>query len=141
MSNGFTKTSDPILNHNNLNSMTNCDADSTSDTDNMEDTVEFRLLMAYAQRRRPKTDVKSSTRDSPTAPNGDTAANGSSSPQTPAKTEKEEKKNKKKKKGLKHLRRLLGCIKPQTVDEEPPESIESQPVVHDRCGDFNDGEC
>ncbi|KAF1372174.1 hypothetical protein PFLUV_G00262440 [Perca fluviatilis] len=125
MANGHVEIHDPFSNPNSPKS--------TSDTDSMEDTVEFRLLMAYAARRRPEN--KSSTQDVPTSLRGGTDANGSS-PQTPGVTEKEEKKRKKKwKKGWKSLPTLFSCIKPQTGAEEPPQNNVNQRDVDDRCGD------
>ncbi|KAF7649026.1 hypothetical protein LDENG_00148290 [Lucifuga dentata] len=83
-----------------------------SATENMEDTVEYRILMAYAQKRRPKT-------DSPGTPAKDTP-----SPQTPAEAEKgvkeEEKKRRKTKRkgGWRCMGSILKCIKPQTEEED-----------------------
>ncbi|XP_070785023.1 apoptosis facilitator Bcl-2-like protein 14 [Enoplosus armatus] len=137
MANGHVEIHDPFTNH--LSSSTDCDHKSTSDSDSMEDSVEFRVLMAYAERRRPKKDVEVlPTQDSLSAQNGGTNVKGPSSPQTPAKTEKEEKKKKKKKKrGWKRLPGIFSCFKPQAgCDELPRLTITSKPDVEDRCGDF-----
>ncbi len=112
MANGHVEIYDLIANNDDLTSST--DPKRTSDTDNMEDTVELRILMAYAKRRRPKKE----TSPPKALETGGTDVKGPSSPQTLAKTEKEKKK---KKKGLK-LRRIFMCIKPQTEDEEPPQN-------------------
>ncbi|TDG96556.1 hypothetical protein EPR50_G00229820 [Perca flavescens] len=126
MANGHVEIHDPFSNHNSPKS--------TSDTDSMEDTVEYRLLMAYASRRRMENKV--STQDVPTSLRGGTDENGSS-PQMPAVTEKEGKKRKKKrKKGWKLLPNLFSCIKPQTGAEEPPQETVNQHDVDDRCGDM-----
>lgn len=135
MSNGHVVIHDLLSNQNGLSGSTD-PLRSTSDTDSMEDTLEFKLLMAYAKRRRPKKE--SPAQDSQTLANGGTDANGSASPQVPAKTEKEEENNKKKKtkkrrKGLKLLR-LLSCVKPHTEDEEPSQNIEKP-----SAGDFRSG--
>ncbi|XP_078098870.1 uncharacterized protein LOC144512159 isoform X2 [Sander vitreus] len=121
MANGHVEIHDPFSNP-------NSGLKSTSDTDSMEDTVEFRLLMAYAKRRRPEKE--STTHDIPTSLRDGTDANGSS-PQTPAMTKKEEKK-KKRKKGWKSI---FSCIKPQTEAEEPSPMNANRPDVDDRCGD------
>ncbi|XP_070709965.1 apoptosis facilitator Bcl-2-like protein 14 [Pempheris klunzingeri] len=114
---------------------TDCDPTSTSDADDMADSVEFRLLMAYAKRRRRREkDVKSPPQDSSCSVNGGTSVNGSPSPQTPARTEKEEKTEKKKKKGLKRI--FFSCLSPQTSDTEPAQA--NEPVVQDRSGGSED---
>ncbi|XP_035852155.1 apoptosis facilitator Bcl-2-like protein 14 isoform X2 [Sander lucioperca] len=132
MANGHVEIHDPFSNPNSLHSSTRCGPKSTSDTDSMADTVEFRLLMAYAKRRRPEKE--SSTHDTPTSLSSGTDANGSS-PQTPAMTKKEEKRKKKRKKGWKSI---FSCIKPQTGAEEPSPMNANQPDVDDRCGDVDD---
>lgn len=147
MANGHVEIHNPISNHNNLNNSSDCNIKSTSDTSDMDDTVEFRILMAYATRRRPK---KADTTDSPVVVNGNTDANGSAPSQTPEKTEptnkrKEEKKKKKKnKKGLKRVLSILKCVKPQTEEEEeePQPAVENHHNVDDRCRfrDFKEGE-
>ncbi|KAM4711759.1 uncharacterized protein FYW61_020873 [Anableps anableps] len=89
-------------------------------SDSMEDSVEFRLMMAYAQRRRPaKVDAHkengSATDQTPT--------------RTPAKTEKQQEEGKKKKRKLwKHLKVIFKCVRPQTAKPEPPQAQND-----DRC--------
>ncbi|XP_073336765.1 uncharacterized protein [Pagrus major] len=123
MANGHVEIHDPISNHNDLTSGTNCDVNSTSDQDSMADTVELRLMMVYATRRRPSQNVESPTQESPSGPNGDAHSNGPSSAPTPATTEEEgEKEERKRKKGIRRLMRLLPCIKPQTDDKEPAQN-------------------
>ncbi|XP_059182376.1 apoptosis facilitator Bcl-2-like protein 14 [Centropristis striata] len=127
MANGHVEIHDPFSNHNGVKKSKNCDPKSTSDSDSMEDTEEYRLLMAYAQRRRPKKE--SPTQDSTVLVSGGSDANGSASPQTPEK--------KKKKKPWK---RIFSCIKPKTIDEDevlsPFRSKHSE--VNDRCGGTNE---
>lgn len=113
---------DPFSDHNNLTSSTNCDLNSTTDQDSMADTVELRMMMVYATRRRPNQKVESPTQDTPSAPNGVAHSNGPSSPPTPDKTEEEGEEEKKKRRvKTKSIRRFLkrfSCIKPQTDDKE-----------------------
>ncbi|XP_023205643.1 apoptosis facilitator Bcl-2-like protein 14 [Xiphophorus maculatus] len=100
-----------------IDSTTHLDCNLNSDKENMEDTVEFRLIMAYAQRRRP---AKANT----------PKANGSAAEQTLTQTsgkteneeeEVEEKKKKKKKKIWRHLKVIFRCVQPQTVEPESPQ--------------------
>ncbi|KAM8740182.1 uncharacterized protein AB9X84_020108 isoform 1-T1 [Acanthopagrus schlegelii] len=125
MASGHVTIHDPLSNHNNLTSSTDCDLNSTSGQDSMGDTVELRLMMAYATRRRPNRKVESPTQDSPSAPNGVAHSNGPSSPPTPDK--------KRRKKGFRSLMKLLPCIKPQTDDKELAQSPEGTPDVTTRC--------
>lgn len=141
MANGHIENHNPLPN-NNLTSHTDCK--STSDTDSMEDTAEFRVMMAYAQRRRPKKDVESPRLGNQDTLNGGSDSNGTSSPQTPDKTEKEAPEKKKGgKKRLKALRNLLRCVKPQTDDDNKlqitPERTNDEDEDN-RCGVFNIGE-
>ncbi|KAM7367345.1 hypothetical protein PAMP_015254 [Pampus punctatissimus] len=144
MANGHVEIHDPLANN---NIATDCEL--SSNTDNMEDTAEYRVMMAFAQRRRPTQDVESSEPGSMNAVNGGSESNGSS-PQTVANDEKrapeEEEKKKKKRKGSKLLR-IFGCIKPQTKDEEPqkaseePQKASEQPADEDnKCFNFKDGD-
>ncbi|XP_039995771.1 apoptosis facilitator Bcl-2-like protein 14 [Xiphias gladius] len=142
MANGRVDIHDIFSNQNDLKSGTDGDPTSASDTDGMEDTVEFRLMMAYAQRRRPKKDAESPKQDCPVKLNGNADANGTSSPQTPAKTgtelteETTKKKKKKKRRGWKGLL----CIKPQPDDDEPHQRPEAQCCASDRYAYFQDDE-
>ncbi|CAJ1054558.1 apoptosis facilitator Bcl-2-like protein 14 [Xyrichtys novacula] len=105
MANGHVEIHDPLTNSRDRSSSKDCDPKSTSD---MEDTTEFRLLMAYAQRRRRKDKVL--------IPKGlvlvgqcGLADNGL--PQEPPKAENEVKKGKKRgRRGWKKLPKLLSCI-------------------------------
>ncbi|XP_029901540.1 apoptosis facilitator Bcl-2-like protein 14 isoform X2 [Myripristis murdjan] len=99
----------PSLNgtHNNNNG----DLTHASDPERMNDSVEFRLMMAYAQRRRPGGDNSSSTRDTPDE-------NATSLPRTPAETEKEVKREGKKKKKGRSLKKLFSCVRRQAEEPE-----------------------
>ncbi|XP_075967760.1 uncharacterized protein LOC142971048 [Anarhichas minor] len=98
----------------------------TSDSDSMEDTVELRLLMAYAKRRRPQRE--SPQKESPSQDVlvcGGLDANELSSPQT---TEKEKKKKKRRMMMMmKGWRNIFSCIKPQGEDKELRKSNEKLP--------------
>lgn len=109
MANGRVEIHDP-LSHDVPSSQ---DTKPTSDSDGMEDTAEFRVMMAYATRRRPLTLAGDTT-----TPGGPTTGNGTHTraPQTPDKTKAERKKRKKM--GLKHLSKIFSCVKP-AVEEEP----------------------
>lgn len=98
-----------------IDSTTHLDCNLNSDKENMEDTVEFRLMMAYAQRRRP---AKANT----------PKANGSAAEQTLTQTsgktenkEEEVEEKKKKKKIWRHLKVIFKCVQPQTVEPESPQ--------------------
>ncbi|KAK9525890.1 hypothetical protein VZT92_016561 [Zoarces viviparus] len=109
MANGHVKIHDPFSS---LDGTT--DLKPASDSDSMEDTVELRLLMAYAKRRGPQRG--SPQKESPSQDvllSGGLNANESSSPQ---KTEKK----KRRRRRMKGWRlNIFSCIKPQREDEEP----------------------
>lgn len=140
MANGHVEIHDPLSNNDGPKSSSDSDPKSSSDRDRMDDTVEFRLLMAYAKRRRPASGAASPTGNSP-----DPKRQAASSPQTPANgtvtvTSGEKKKKKRRSSGVK-LSQLLSCFKPRMKDDEqlPPE-----PVQHDdnnRCGIIVEGQC
>ncbi|KAG7498020.1 hypothetical protein JOB18_047770 [Solea senegalensis] len=116
MANGHVEIHDPFTNG--LKSSGGGDAD---DASGMEDTVEFRIMMAYSTRRRVKE-------------NGFVPVSGTVSPQTPLNeygsdndTEKKKKKKKKRGKGMKGWKRFFSCVKPRTSDEESEPQLE--------CGD------
>lgn len=136
MANGQVEIHDPFSNHNGLtDSIADCDHKPTSDSDSMEDTLEFRLLMAYAKRRRPRKESRPKKESPPqdSLITGGTDVNGSASqPETKTITEK-----KKKRKGWRRLPSILRCISSKTTDGEEPRSqiTAEQPDVHDRCAD------
>lgn len=134
MANGDVEIPKPLSNHSNHTTSTNCEPKPTSNTNNMEDTVEYRLMMAYAQRRRPTKDIKSPTQDGVLTPESVTLPNEPSSPQTPAQTEKERKKGNKKK-ALKRLSKIFQCIKPQIQDDEPSPTPVFRSFPEDRIPD------
>lgn len=82
-------------------------------SENTEDMVEFRLMMAYATRRRPKPESGESGQDSPKAPD---ASNGTPSIQT--ENIQEKKKRKKKKIKWSRLSKGLICIRSLTKDDD-----------------------
>ena len=100
------------------------EAASSSDTEDMEDTPEFRLLMAYAKRRRGNV-------ESP-GQNGNGAPPPSSPPISTQTTDDEKPKKKKKKKKI--WKRFFRCIKPQTRDEEPDQAPDPEHNATNRCG-------
>ncbi|XP_072309874.1 apoptosis facilitator Bcl-2-like protein 14 isoform X2 [Eucyclogobius newberryi] len=84
----------------------------TSNSESTEDMVELRILMAYAQRRRPKQ-TTSEQDDASTGTPKDNDARGSPSTQTEGITVEK----KKKKKIWRHFPKVLMCLKPQSKDE------------------------
>ncbi|KAJ4924562.1 hypothetical protein JOQ06_003517 [Pogonophryne albipinna] len=111
MANGHVKIHDVFNNHTGLNSSINCDAKATSDSGDMEDSVELRILRAYFNKRQPKR--TSSAQHRQTLVTGGTDDN-KLSPQT----EIQEKKKKKKKKNL--FPKFLSCIRPGKREREEP---------------------
>lgn len=117
-----------------INGSQNSDSNLQSDTENMEDTVEFRLMMAYAQRRQPQKVDR-------------TKENGSVADQTPSptqeKTEREEGKKKRRKKTIwRRLKPMLRCVKPQTEEPEPTQTPvdENGPMFRTFVPERNEGE-
>lgn len=95
--------------------------------------MEFRILMAYATRRRPKRDEQ----DSPVVVTGNTDTNETD------RTEQKGK-NRKRKKRWRRVLNILKCVKPQTGDEEPQQPPGNQYDVDARCAGFRafkEGEC
>lgn len=133
MENGHVEIHDPFCNG--VHSNTDCDPNPTnlSDPESTENMVEFKILMAYAKRRRQE-DMESTSKGSPHTSNGNLDSHGTPSPQAPHMTEEVTKeKKKKKKKGRKGLIRLLPCLKPQTKEDEPYRRNENHHYVEDRC--------
>lgn len=128
MANGHVEIHDPFTNRSDLTTSSDSEPRSTSD---MDDTVEFRLLMAYAKRRRPNRGAESPPQ-----------IGGLGSPQTSATTEKEEegKTPKKKKKMGIRLSKLLSCIKPRIKEDEPVRSVANTPRAEERCLSESTGE-
>ena len=148
MENGKVEIHDLFSNQNDLKNGTEGDTTSTSDADSMQDTVEFRILMAYAKRRRPTEDTELPKQESPGALIGSGEANGTSSTQTPVEMETEstdKKKKKKKKKTMQIKKKMRGwksllCIRPRPDDDdELNQRPKEQNYISDRCGGFKDG--
>ncbi len=129
MENGYVEIHDPISNHSNTKTTPDCEHNSTSHMDSMADTEEYKLLRAYAKRRRPRKEPESPPQDSSMALNGDAHTNGPSSPQTLAKNDKE----KKKRRPLKRLWKIFPCVKPQIQDDAPVQSVRNSSDDEDRC--------
>lgn len=111
MDNEHIEIHDPFKGQNGISHRTDSTKKSVFNSENIEDMIEFRILMAYATRRRPK-EATETGHDNPSAPN-DNTANGTPSIQT----EKIPEKRKKKKKVWKRLPKVLTCLKPQTKEE------------------------
>lgn len=130
MANGDVGIHNRFSDHKELTTAPNCDPKSASDS--MADTVEFRLLIAYAKRRRPKRDAESTSQKGPTAP--------PSPPKIPVESEKgvKEKKNKTKSRA-KGLSGMFARFKPQTkkvASLQPP----AMPIMDNRCLVLSKGE-
>ncbi|XP_054624416.1 apoptosis facilitator Bcl-2-like protein 14 [Dunckerocampus dactyliophorus] len=112
MANGRIEIHDPFANGNNLSSSSSSSgaaADSreaTSDAENLRNIVEFRLMMAYAKRRRRRKCSESSLEGSLEAQMGCLDSGD--------KSEEEKASTKKKKRRWKRLTSILRCIKPET---------------------------
>ncbi|GAA6231409.1 apoptosis facilitator Bcl-2-like protein 14 [Lates japonicus] len=134
MTKGIIEIHDPLSDRSDLKNSTDANHTSTSDTDSMEDTVELRIMMAYAKRRRAEKDAES------VKLNGNTHANGTSAPQVPAETEPEptEKKKKKEKKAWKRVLSSFKCIKPKTQDDD--DHISYMPDNNNRSAGLIDDE-
>lgn len=121
MANGHVEIHDPFANSNEL----------TSPTASMDDSVEFRLLMVYAQRRRP-----------PAAPELDSP--GQTDPPSPPTTQNDkgvkEEKKKKKRRGARRVLRMFSCIKPSVKSDEPSEPAPPPPEPEFKCGVVTAGE-
>lgn len=126
MTNGHVEIYDPIPRPAGRSTGTYHDPESTPDVANMEDTVEFRVLMAYASRRRPnaqRSPVRESGRD-------DADGHVKTPLKTPTQTENKptEKKNRKKGRRLKCILSIFSCTRPQTKDEEDEEEEQQKPM-------------
>ncbi|XP_041636258.1 apoptosis facilitator Bcl-2-like protein 14 [Cheilinus undulatus] len=135
MANGHVEIHDPFSNHKDLSSSKDCEP--TSDTESMEGTTEFRVLMAYAERRHSSRQPKEVEKDNKLVAQGGLPG----SPQQPEKTEKEDtekkikrEKKKKTKKVLNCLPKILSCISSQTKPSDLSPTTE-EPDVNFRCGD------
>lgn len=105
MANGHVEIHDPFTNNNLASSGT----DPTSQTTDMDTTIEFRLLMVYNQRRHPGRVPE-------------VEGQGQAEPPSPKTSEidmevklrgKEEKKKKRKRRGMKGVFGMCSCMRPQ----------------------------
>lgn len=133
MANGHVEIHDPFANNN----VASSNADPTSQTTDMDDTVEFKLLMVYSQRRRlPRRE--GGELGSP----GQTDTPSTQATENDKEVTEEEKKKKKKKKrrGTKGMLKMFSCIKPSVKKDEPsePDSPASEAVF--RCAVVEPGE-
>lgn len=126
MANGRVEIHDLLSNNN----MASPNTDATSETTSMDDTIEFKLLMVYSQRRRPPTipepDGPRQTLSTQTAENN--------------REVKEENRKKKKKRGAKGLSKMFSCIRPSVKNDEPSEPPSPALEPEFRCGVINTGE-
>lgn len=99
MANDHVEIHDPFSNNN----VASSDTEPTSPAASMDDTVEFRLLMAYSQRRRPRA-----------APS--VRFSGPMDPPSPQKDG--EVKTERKRKGIKRVLKMFNCIKPMMMKSE-----------------------
>lgn len=136
MANGHLEVHDPISNHKDLNSNKSCDPKSTSDTNNMEDTTELRLLRTYIETRRSEKEPVPPSQHSFVTIGLDNKDVSPESPQQTDKTEntvqeETEKKPKKKTKGWKRLTKIFSCISPQTkpADMSPTETVVEPAII------------
>ena len=108
------------------------------DMDGMEDSVEFRLMMAYAQRRRPREVLCPLPQGTDTQPGGAQTLEGHAD--TFIKKEK-----KRKKKGIRRrLQSLLSCIRPHrdsTAVASGPPRTPSPPTGTQRSSFRSFGNC
>lgn len=115
MTNGHVEIYDPIPRPAGRSTGTYHNPESTPDVANMEDTVEFRVLMAYASRRRPNA------QRSPVRESGRDDADGHVKKPT-------ERKNRKKGRRLKRILSIFSCTRPQTKNEEDEEEEQQKPM-------------
>ncbi|XP_041832867.1 apoptosis facilitator Bcl-2-like protein 14 [Melanotaenia boesemani] len=147
MANGHVEIHDPISSY--TDHTGNTDSETSSDTNNMEDTQEYRLLMAYATRRQSKKRTEKDTQHIQVVESGCSDANGTTPSQTltqaeTVETPEKRKDKKKKKKGWKRVASMFRCIKPQTDDNERTANLSrSSGNLHDvnlRCFDPGNAE-
>lgn len=132
MANGHVEIHDPFANNNVAS-----DADPTSQSTDMDDTVEFKLFMVYSQRRRlPRK--KEAELDSPGQT--DTPSTQATENDKEVKEQQEEKKKKKKRRGTKRMLKMFSCIKPSVKDEEPSEPASPASEAVFRCALIETGE-
>lgn len=132
MANGHVEIHDPFANNN----VASSNADPTSQTAGMDDTVEFKLLMVYSQRRRlPRKE--GGELGSPGQ--GDTPSTQATENDKEVK-EEEKKKKKKKRMGTKGMLKMFSCIKPSVKKDEPSEPASPASEAAFRCAVIEPGE-
>lgn len=119
MANGHVEIHDPFSNKN----VASSDTEPTSQPTSMDNTVEFKLLMAYSQRRRPKPRFQ-----------------GPMDPPSPQKDGEVKTERKRKRKGVKGVFRMFNCIKPPIKNDEPSEPASTGSEPEFRCGTLTVGE-
>ncbi|TNM91553.1 hypothetical protein fugu_019933 [Takifugu bimaculatus] len=119
MANDHVEIHDPFSNNN----VASSDTEPTSPTTSMDDTVEFRLLMAYSQRRRPRA-----------APS--VRCSGPMDPPSPQKDGEVKTERKRKRKGMKRVFKMFNCIKPPIKNDEPSELAPTGSECEIRSGAF-----
>ncbi|KAM9824627.1 uncharacterized protein ACB057_000400 [Neosynchiropus ocellatus] len=117
MANGHVEIHDPFSDSSRRLSKTN--DETTSEKSAMENTVEFRMLMAYTQRRRPANLNEKGSADFPKSPTGHIDVVDS------AKQTIEQVKEKKKKKKKKKMRlpNIFKCVKPPKEDHPDEDDV------------------
>lgn len=130
MANGHVEIPDPFANNNVASSNT----DPTSQTAMVDDSAEFKLLMAYTQRRRPARAPALESPGQTDPPSTQATENG--------KEVKEEEKEKKKKRrrGAKGVLRMCGCVRQSVKSHEPSEPASAAPEPEFRFSAVNTGE-
>ncbi|KAM9845609.1 uncharacterized protein ACBR49_010642 [Aulostomus maculatus] len=130
MANSHMSVHDAVSNLNHLNK--EAVRDSTAAEESVLDMAEFRVIMAYAKRRR-ESPLNSVTAGGAGTPNGATDPSDATSPETPAKIEGAPVKRGKRR--WKRLTSILRCIKPPAEDPQrtPKTKPEGRPGANDRC--------
>lgn len=122
---------DPIAN----NDLASSNSDPTSQTASMDDTVEFKLLMVYSQRRRPDRLPELQGPGETDPPSAQTAESDQE-----VKEGEEKRKKKKKRRGAKGLMKMFSCIKPSMKSYEPSDAASDAPEPEFKCGAILHGE-
>lgn len=133
MANGHVEIHDPFDNNN----MASSNTDPTSQSASMDDTVEFKLLMVYTQRRRPS---RAAELDGPRQTDPLLTQTAENDKEAKEEDGKKKKMRKKKSGGGKGMLRMFSCIKPTTKRDEPSEPAPDAQEPEFRCGVFRTGE-
>lgn len=130
MANGHVEIHDPFAN----NDVASSNTDPTSQTAMVDDSVEFKLLVVYTQRRRPTRAPVNESPGQTHPPSTQTTENGKEV------KEEEKKKNKKKRRGAKGVLRMFGCVRPSVKSDEPSEAASAALEPEFRFSAVNTGE-